>query len=70
VSQFRLGIPRQFYDWLDVEVSQAVADAPALLNKMTRGSREVQLPPILSTGANSEGAIQGIHHFVMSTTWA
>ena len=57
VSQFRLGIPPQFYDWLDDEVGRAVEDAVAVLNKLTRGSREVQMPNVLGTGAGSEGAV-------------
>ena len=57
VAQFRLGIPPQFYDWLDGEVATAVDDALALLKKMTGGSREVELPSILGTGAGSEGAV-------------
>jgi aspartyl-tRNA(Asn)/glutamyl-tRNA(Gln) amidotransferase subunit A len=57
VAQMRLGIAPQFYDWLDDEIALAVEEALALLNKMTRGSREVELPSILGTGAGSEGAV-------------
>ena len=57
VSRFRLGIPPQFYDGLDEEVSHAMEDAMALLNRMTRGSQEVELPSILGTGAASEGTV-------------
>jgi len=57
VAQFRLGIPPQFYDWLDDEVGHALEDALALLKKMTQGAREIQLPSILGTGAGSEGAV-------------
>jgi aspartyl-tRNA(Asn)/glutamyl-tRNA(Gln) amidotransferase subunit A len=57
VSQFRIGIPPMFYDALDEEVAHAMEDAMALLNKMTKGSKEVELPSILGTGANSEGGV-------------
>jgi len=57
VSQFRLGIPPQFYDGLEPEVRSAMDEAIALLHKMTRGSQEVELPSILDTGASSEGAV-------------
>ncbi|HEY2017293.1 MAG TPA: amidase [Bryobacteraceae bacterium] len=57
VAQFRLGIPPQFYDWLDEDVAQALENARAVLSKMTKGSREVQLPSILGTGAGSEGTV-------------
>jgi aspartyl-tRNA(Asn)/glutamyl-tRNA(Gln) amidotransferase subunit A len=46
VSQLRLGIPPQFYDTLEEDVARAVEDAIGVLNKMTRGSREVTLPSI------------------------
>ena len=57
VSQFRLGIPPMFYDGLDDEVSSAMDEAISLLNKMTKGSREIEMPSILGTGANSEGGV-------------
>ncbi|HEV1287448.1 MAG TPA: amidase [Bryobacteraceae bacterium] len=57
VSQFRLGIPPMFYDGLDDEVASAMDEAIALLNKLTKGSREVEMPSILGTGANSEGGV-------------
>ena len=54
VSQFRLGIPVQFYDHLDDEVARAIEDAIALLNKMTKGSHEVGLPSLLHAGVGAE----------------
>jgi len=57
VSQFRLGIPPMFYDGLDDEVASAMDEAIALLNKLSKGSREVEMPSILGTGANSEGGV-------------
>jgi aspartyl-tRNA(Asn)/glutamyl-tRNA(Gln) amidotransferase subunit A len=57
VSGFRLGIPPQFYDGLQPEVTHAMDEATALLKKMTRGATDVVLPSILDTGANSEGAL-------------
>jgi len=54
VSQFRLGMPAQFYDHLDDEVARAIDDAIAVLNKMTEGSREVGLPSLLRAGVGAE----------------
>ena len=56
VAPFRLGIPPQFYDGLQEEVARAMDQAVAVLKKMTKDAREVELPSILDTGAGSEGA--------------
>ncbi len=57
VSRFRLGISPQFYDGLEPEVASALEAATAVLVKMTKGTKEVELPSILGTGANSEGGV-------------
>lgn len=57
VAQMRLGVPPQFYDGLDDDVAHAMEEAMAVLNKLTHGSREVEMPSILGTGANSEGTV-------------
>ncbi len=57
VSQFRIGVPAPFYDGLDEDVAHALEEAIALLTKMTKGSKEVELPSILGTGAGSEGGV-------------
>jgi aspartyl-tRNA(Asn)/glutamyl-tRNA(Gln) amidotransferase subunit A len=54
VSQFRIGIPVQFFDHLDDEVARAIDDAIAVLNKITKGSRDVILPSLLRAGATGE----------------
>ncbi|HEY2019113.1 MAG TPA: amidase, partial [Bryobacteraceae bacterium] len=54
VSQFRIGIPAQFYDHLDDDVSRAIEAALALLNKLTRGSHEVSLPSLLHAAVGAE----------------
>jgi aspartyl-tRNA(Asn)/glutamyl-tRNA(Gln) amidotransferase subunit A len=54
VSHFRLGLAPQFFDHLDDDVSRAIEDAIALLNKMTEGSREVGLPSLLHAGVGAE----------------
>jgi aspartyl-tRNA(Asn)/glutamyl-tRNA(Gln) amidotransferase subunit A len=54
VTQFRLGVPAQFFDHLDDEIARAVEDALAVLNKLTRGSHEVSLPSLLRAGVNAE----------------
>jgi aspartyl-tRNA(Asn)/glutamyl-tRNA(Gln) amidotransferase subunit A len=57
VAQFRLGISPQFYDTLEPNVADAVEAATAVLAKMTRGTKEIELPSILGTGANNEGGV-------------
>ncbi|HUB77376.1 MAG TPA: amidase [Bryobacteraceae bacterium] len=57
VSQFRLGVSPQFYDTLEPNVAEAVEAATALLAKMTRGTKEIEMPSILGTGAGSEGGV-------------
>ena len=54
VSQFRLGIPVQFYDHLDDEVARAIDDAMAILNKLTKGGHEVALPSLLHVNVGAE----------------
>jgi aspartyl-tRNA(Asn)/glutamyl-tRNA(Gln) amidotransferase subunit A len=57
VAQFRLGIPPQFFDGLDADVASALETAISVLSKMTRGAKEIEMPSILGTGANSEGGV-------------
>jgi aspartyl-tRNA(Asn)/glutamyl-tRNA(Gln) amidotransferase subunit A len=57
VGQFRLGLPPMFFDGLDDEVASAVETAVALLGKMTKGAKEVEMPNVLGTGAGSEGSV-------------
>jgi aspartyl-tRNA(Asn)/glutamyl-tRNA(Gln) amidotransferase subunit A len=57
VSQFHLGIPPMFYDGLEPEVESNMQEAISLLGKLTKGSREVEMPSILGTGAGSEGGV-------------
>ncbi len=57
VAQLRLGISPQFYDGLQDDVAAAMEAAVAQLNKMTKGSREIEMPSILGTGANSQGGV-------------
>jgi aspartyl-tRNA(Asn)/glutamyl-tRNA(Gln) amidotransferase subunit A len=57
VAQFRIGISPQFYDALEPEVAKALEAANTLLAKMTKGLKEVEMPSILGTGANSEGGL-------------
>ena len=54
VSNFRIGVPAQFFDHLDDEVARAVEEAIAALNKLTRGSREVSMPSLLHAGVSAE----------------
>ena len=57
VAHFRLGISPQFYDTLEPNVADALEAATAVLVKMTKGAREIEMPSILGTGANSEGGL-------------
>jgi len=54
VSQFRIGIAAQFFDHLDDDVARAVEEALGVLNKLTKGSREVGLPALLHAGVSAE----------------
>ncbi|HUA58120.1 MAG TPA: amidase [Verrucomicrobiae bacterium] len=57
VAQFRLGIAPQFYDTLEPDVAAAMDAAIAVLAKLTRGTKDIEMPSILGTGANSEGGV-------------
>jgi aspartyl-tRNA(Asn)/glutamyl-tRNA(Gln) amidotransferase subunit A len=57
VAQFRLGISPQFYDGLEPEVADAMEAATAVLTKLTKGTKEIEMPSLLGTGANSEGGV-------------
>jgi aspartyl-tRNA(Asn)/glutamyl-tRNA(Gln) amidotransferase subunit A len=57
VAQFRLGISPQFFDGLDADVARTVEEAIALLSRMTKGSKEIELLSLLGTGASSEGGV-------------
>ena len=48
INGMRLGIPVGYFDYLDPEVAKAVADATALLAKLTQGAQEVALPSVTS----------------------
>jgi aspartyl-tRNA(Asn)/glutamyl-tRNA(Gln) amidotransferase subunit A len=56
VAQFRMGVPVQFFDHLDDEVSKAIEEALEVLNKITKGSHDVSLPSLLRAGAAGEVA--------------
>jgi aspartyl-tRNA(Asn)/glutamyl-tRNA(Gln) amidotransferase subunit A len=57
VRQFRLGVPPMFYDGLQDDVASAMEAALAVLSKITEGSKEIEMPSILETGAGSEGGV-------------
>jgi aspartyl-tRNA(Asn)/glutamyl-tRNA(Gln) amidotransferase subunit A len=57
VAGFHLGVPRQFYDTLGDDVAQAVEDAIEVLNKLTKGSKDVEMPSVLGVGGGSEGNV-------------
>jgi aspartyl-tRNA(Asn)/glutamyl-tRNA(Gln) amidotransferase subunit A len=54
VAQFRIGFAAQFFDHLDDEVAHAVEQALGVLNKISKGSREVALPSLLHAGVTAE----------------
>src|SRR4051812_3311707 len=57
VAQMRIGIPPMFFDGLDPEVAEAVEKALSVMNRIAKGSREIEVPNVLGTGAGSEGAV-------------
>lgn len=55
VAGFRLGIPRApFFDLLDADVAKSVEDALAVLAKLTRSMKDVNLPPTRDITLNGE----------------
>ena len=47
VSHLRLGIPRApFFDWCDADIAKAVEEAIKLLCSLTKGAKDVTLPPV------------------------
>jgi aspartyl-tRNA(Asn)/glutamyl-tRNA(Gln) amidotransferase subunit A len=56
VGGFRLGIPAYFYDHLDAEVAGAVEEALRVLAQLTRGRKDVALPPFTDVGNVALGA--------------
>jgi len=57
VSQFEIGIPPMFYDGLDADVAEAMEEAIGVLKRLTKGSKEIEMPNVLGTGAGSEGQV-------------
>jgi len=55
IANLRLGIPRApFFDWCDPEIAKAVEEAIQLLSKMTKGAKDVVLPPVDEIRLNGE----------------
>jgi aspartyl-tRNA(Asn)/glutamyl-tRNA(Gln) amidotransferase subunit A len=54
VAQFRLGVPVEFFDHLDEDIAQAMDAALEVLQKLTKGTHEVGLPPLLHAQVNAE----------------
>ena len=54
VQGFRIGIAPQFFDHLDEEIAHAVSEAMAVINKLTRGTHEVNLPSLLHANVDAE----------------
>ena len=72
VRQFRLGVPPMFYDGLQDDVASALEAAIAVLSKITEGSKEIEMPSILETGAGSEGGVYSEtlgRQFEIAGTW-
>ena len=60
VSGLRLGVPRApFFDWLDSDVDKSVNEAIAVLAKLTKGAKDVTLPP--ATGIYLQGETYAYH---------
>ena len=55
VRELRLGIPRApFFDLLDSDIAKAVEDAIGVVAKLTKGVKEVMLPPVTDIGLVAE----------------
>jgi aspartyl-tRNA(Asn)/glutamyl-tRNA(Gln) amidotransferase subunit A len=54
VAQFRIGFAAQFLDHLDDEVARAFEEALGVLDKLTKGRREVAMPSLLHAGVAAE----------------
>jgi aspartyl-tRNA(Asn)/glutamyl-tRNA(Gln) amidotransferase subunit A len=50
-------VPSQFFDTMGDDVAKAVEDAIGLLNKLTKGSKDVEMPSVLGVGGGSEGTV-------------
>ncbi len=57
VTGFRLGLPVGYFDHLDPEVKAAVETAVGVLAKMTKGAKEVALPPAVTPPAGAAETI-------------
>jgi len=66
VNHFRLGIPTGHFDGLQPEVEKAVMEAIALLGAITRGTKEMTLPP-LGNAVNLEPEILAWHEQYFKT---
>jgi len=62
VSGLRLGTPASFFDDLDPEVAKSVADAVAVLAKLTAGVKDVVLPPTFALGGGGASAETWAYH--------
>jgi aspartyl-tRNA(Asn)/glutamyl-tRNA(Gln) amidotransferase subunit A len=55
IGNLRLGIPRApFFDWCDPDIAKAVEEAIQLLSTMTKGAKDVVLPPVDEIRLNGE----------------
>jgi len=55
IANLRLGIPRApFFDWCDPDILKAVEEAIKLLSTMTKGAKDVVLPPVDEIRLNGE----------------
>jgi aspartyl-tRNA(Asn)/glutamyl-tRNA(Gln) amidotransferase subunit A len=55
IAGFRLGIPRApFFDWCDPDISAAVEQAIRILSDLTKGAKDVTLPPVSDIHLNGE----------------
>lgn len=54
ISKFRFGIAPQFFDHLDDDVAAALNEAISVLNKLTKGARDVTMPSLLHASLPGE----------------
>jgi aspartyl-tRNA(Asn)/glutamyl-tRNA(Gln) amidotransferase subunit A len=54
VANLRIGFAAQFYDHIDDEIAKIVEEALGVLNKLTKGAREIGMPSLLHAGVSAE----------------
>ena len=63
LKQLRIGVPRQqFFDERDPEIIPLAEDAIAILEKLSSGTRDIELPPVMDVGPSLAQAEAFAYH--------